>query len=97
MTEAVVLKAVERDGIVLQYVPDSLMTEAIVLKAVERGYDALQYVPGSLITEPVVLKAVEHGYNALQYVTSLDLFLRVAKKFNIPVDAPALEEAKNAE
>jgi hypothetical protein len=41
-TEAVCLKAVERDGDALQYVKDQ--TEAVCLKAVERDGNALQYV-----------------------------------------------------
>ena len=41
-TEAVCLKAVERNGYALQYVKEQ--TEAICLKAVERNGDALRYV-----------------------------------------------------
>ena len=38
------LKAVERNGYALQYVPAELRTEAVALKAVERNGYALRYV-----------------------------------------------------
>jgi len=40
----VALKAVERNGYALRYVPAELRTEAVALKAVERNGYALQYV-----------------------------------------------------
>lgn len=44
MTIEAALKAVERNGYALQYVPAELRTEAVALKAVESDGDALQYV-----------------------------------------------------
>ena len=38
------LKAVERNGYALRYVPAELRTEAVALKAVENDGDALRYV-----------------------------------------------------
>ena len=44
LTVEAALKAVERNGYALQYVPAELRTEAVALKAVESDGDALQYV-----------------------------------------------------
>ena len=81
------LKAVEQDGYALRYVPTELRTEAVALKAVEQYGYALQYVPTESCTEAVALKAVERDGNALQYVLKFDLFVKIAAKFNISVEA----------
>ncbi|MFZ6773073.1 DUF4116 domain-containing protein, partial [Undibacterium sp. SXout7W] len=57
LTIEVALKAVERNGYALQYVPAESCTEAVALKAVESDGGALQYVPAELRTEAVALKA----------------------------------------
>ena len=44
LTVDAALKAVERNGYALRYVPAELRTEAVALKAVERNGCALQYV-----------------------------------------------------
>ena len=85
-TEAVVLAAVESDGYALRYVPDELKTEAVCFKAVERDGYALQHVPAKLKTEAVVLKAVERNGGALQYVFEKSLFVRLAERFEIPIN-----------
>ena len=95
-TEAVVLKAVERDGTALQYVPDELKTEVVCTKAVESDGEALQYVPEALMNEAVVSKAVERDGGALQYVFEKSLFVRLAERFEIPINIkdPAAKAAK---
>ena len=85
-TEAVVLKAVESEGYSLQYVPDELKSEAVCAKAVESEGYALQYVPDELKSEAVCAKAVERNGDALQYVFEKSLFIRLAEKFEIPID-----------
>ena len=80
------LIAVERDGYTLQYVPTKLKTEAVVLKAVESEGYSLQYVPDELKSEAVCAKAVERNGDALQYVFEKSLFIRLAEKFEIPID-----------
>ncbi len=82
----VALKAVERNGDALQYVPAESCTEAVALKAVENDGDALRYVPAELRTEAVALKAVERNGDALRYVLSLELFIKIAKKLKIKTD-----------
>ena len=81
------LKAVERNGNALQYVPAELRTEAVALKAVEQDGNALRYVPAESCTEAVALKAVERNGDALRYVLKFDLFVKIAAKFNISVEA----------
>ena len=95
-TEAVVLAAVERNGYALQYVPNELKTEAICVKAVESESDALRYVPDELKTEEVCAKAVWRDCYALQYVFEKSLFIRLAERFEIPINIkdPAAEAAK---
>ena len=62
------LKAVERNGDALQYVPEAAMSEAVCLKAVESDGYALRYVPEAAMSEAVCLKAVERNGYALRYV-----------------------------
>ena len=50
------LKAVERNGYALRYVPAEVCTEAVALKAVESDGDALQYV----LDLPLFLKIAAH-------------------------------------
>ena len=56
----------------------------------------MQYVPDELKTEAVCAKAVESATDALQYVFEKSLFIRLAEKFEIPIDIkdPAAEAAK---
>ena len=72
------LKAVERNGNALRYVPAELRTEAVALKAVGSDGYALQYVPAESCTEAVALKAVERNGYALQYVLVKELFIKIA-------------------
>ncbi|MFZ6774715.1 DUF4116 domain-containing protein, partial [Undibacterium sp. SXout7W] len=66
--------------------------EAVALKAVESDGGALQYVPAELRTEAVALKAVERNGYALQYVLNVSLFVKIAAKFGIDVEAPNVNE-----
>ncbi len=80
------LKAVERNGYALQYVPAEARTEAVCLKAMESDGYALRYVPAEARTEAVCLKAVERNGDALQYVLSLEMFIKIAQKLGIETD-----------
>ena len=80
------LKAVERNGYALQYVPAELRTEAVALKAVESEGYALQYVPAESCTEAVALKAVESEGDALQYVFNMELFVKIAAMLKIEIE-----------
>ena len=64
-----------------------ILSVELALKAVEQDGYALRYVPTELRTEAVALKAVERDGNALQYVLKFDLFVKIAAKFNISVEA----------
>ena len=64
----------------------AILNIEMAMKAVEKNGYALQYVPEAIITEAVAMKAVENEGYALQYVLSLELFLRIAKKFKIQTD-----------
>ena len=64
-----------------------ILSVDLALKAVERNGNALQYVPAELRTEAVALKAVERNGDALRYVLKFDLFVKIAAKFNISVEA----------
>ena len=85
-TEAVVLAAVKHYGYALQHVPDELKTEAVVLAAVKHDGEVLRYVPDELKTEAVVLAAVESDGDMLRYVFEKSLFLRLAERFEIPIN-----------
>ena len=87
LTADAALKAVERNGDALKYVPAEARTEAVALKAVESDGYALQYVPAEACTEAVALKAVERNGYALRYVLNLNLFVKIAAKFGISTDA----------
>ena len=95
-TEAICVKAVESDSDALRYVPDELKTEAVVLAAVKRDGEVLRYVPDELKTEAVCATAVESATDALQYVFEKSLFIRLAEKFEIPIDIkdPTAKAAK---
>ena len=86
LTVDVALKAVERNGYALQYVPAEACTEAVALKAVESDGYALQYVPAEACTEAVALKAVERNGYALQYVLNFELFSKIALEFGFEIE-----------
>ena len=62
------MKAVQRDGLVLQSLPESLKTPEICFAAVREDGVALQYVPDSLVTPELCKIAVQQDGWALQYV-----------------------------
>ena len=51
------------------------------LEAVQRNGDALRYVKEQ--TEAVCLEAVQRNGDALQYVLILEIFVKLAKLFNL--------------
>jgi len=62
------LKAITKNGLALEYVPEKLRNEEICLLAVTADGDALEYVPEKIRNKEICLAAVtENGY-ALEYV-----------------------------
>ncbi len=49
------MKALTRDGNVLQYVPETLKTKEMCLEAVTRTGQALEYVPEAVKTEQLCM------------------------------------------
>ena len=65
---------------------NSILSVEEALIAVERNGYALQHVPDELKTEAVCAKAVESDSDMLRYVFEKSLFIRLAERFEIPIN-----------
>lgn len=64
-------KAVELNGMALQFVLPELCTEALALLAVEKNAHVLKYVPMQYRTEAVLLKALESDVYVLPHIPDI--------------------------
>jgi len=72
--DAIYLAAMQHDGSLLQFVPDSFKTKAICLAAVQQNSSALQYVPEALKTEDfeaMIRSAISSGSGGSGYGVGL--------------------------
>ena len=83
------MRAVERNGFMLKYVPEELRTKELCEIAVEKNGFALQYVPENLKTFELCEIALAQGYLAdelLEAFVPEEFKEELAEKYDISLD-----------
>jgi hypothetical protein len=68
LTDEIIKFAVEKDGLLLKYVPEDKMTNEIIKIAVKNNGNAFKYVPECKISDEIIEFAVEKDYRSLAFV-----------------------------
>jgi hypothetical protein len=67
-TEVIRLKAVQKNGWAIQYIPTNQQSEKVRLAAVQKNGWALEYIPTDQQSEKVRLAAVQQNGTAIQFI-----------------------------
>jgi len=68
LTDEIIKFAVEKDGLLLKYVPEDKMTNEIIKFAIKKDSYVLLYVPKNKLTDEIIKFAVETDGRALEYI-----------------------------